>query len=141
MSILNNKTGITLIEIMISITLLAVGILGVIQAFPRGLAAEKDIELITIAEQLAQAKIEQLTATNYDEIAPGALESAVHVSSNPASPLYDFLRSSTITLVDSNLNSSVTDMGLKTISVSISRPGVLGNPSQTTTITALKAKR
>lgn len=141
MSILNNKQGITLIEIMISITLLAVGILGVIQAFPRGLSAEKDIELITIAEQLAQAKLEQLVAANYGEIPAGALENGVRVSSNPSSPLYDFLRTTAITLVDSNLADSGADIGLKKIVVSIQRPAIFGNTNRFTTITSLKAKR
>lgn len=141
MSILNNKQGITLIEIMISITLLAVGILGVIQAFPRGLSAEKDIELITIAEQLAQAKLEQLVAVNYGEIPAGPLENAVRVSSNPSSPLYDFLRTTAITLVDSDLADTGTDIGLKKIVVSIQRPAIFGNTNRTTTITSLKAKR
>lgn len=141
MSISNNHQGVTLIEIMISITLLAVGILGVIQAFPRGLAAEKDIELTTIAEQLAQAKLEQLVAANYDEIAPGTLENAIPVSSNPASPLYDFLRTTTITLLDNNLAPSGTDIGLKKIVVTIEQPAIFGNTNRSTTITSLKAKR
>lgn len=141
MSILNNKQGMTLIEIMISITLLAVGILGVVQAFPRGMSAEKDIELITIAEQLAQAKLEQLVGANYDEIPAGTLENAVHVSSNSSSPLYDFLRTTTVTLVDSGLADSGTDIGLKKIVVSIERPAIFGNTNRSTTITSLKAKR
>lgn len=141
MSISNNRQGVSLIEIMISITLLAVGILGVIQAFPRGLAAEKDIELVTIAEQLAQAKLEQLVAANYDEIPAGTLENGVRVSSNPSSPLYDFLRTTTITLVDGDLADSITDIGLKKIIVSIERPAIFGNVNRSTTITSLKAKR
>ena len=141
MSISNNHKGVTLIEIMISLTLLAVGILGVIQAFPRGLSAEKDIELVTIAEQLAQAKLEQLVAANYDEIPAGTLENSVRVSSNPASPLYDFLRTTTITLVDSSLAPSGIDIGLKKITVSIERPAIFGNTNRATTITSLKAKR
>ena len=126
---------------MISITLLAVGILGVIQAFPRGMSAEKDIELITIAEQLAQAKLEQLVAVNYDEIPAGTLENGVRVSSNASSPLYNFLRTTIITLVDSNLADSDTDIGLKKIIVSIVRPAIFGNTNRSTTITSLKAKR
>ncbi|MEK7125548.1 MAG: prepilin-type N-terminal cleavage/methylation domain-containing protein [Patescibacteria group bacterium] len=141
MSISNNQPGITLIEIMISITLLAVGILGVIQAFPRGLAIERDVELMTIAEQLAQAKQEQLVAASYDEIPAGTLENAVRVSSNPSSPLYDFLRTTTIALVDSNLAPSGTDIGLKKIIISIQRPATFGQANSTTTITSLKAKR
>ena len=50
--------GITLIETVIAVSILAVGIVGVLQAFPLGAHLAKTAQMSTIATELGQAKIE-----------------------------------------------------------------------------------
>ena len=139
--LLSSQHGITIIEVIISITLLAVGILGLLQAFPAGIKANKDIELATVADQLAQAKIEELTALDYNALTPGTLENQVHVESDPANPFYKFTRSSSVELVDSNFNASAVDIGLKKITATIYWPDVLGGNDHSVQLVHLKVKR
>ncbi|MDP1709929.1 MAG: prepilin-type N-terminal cleavage/methylation domain-containing protein, partial [Candidatus Komeilibacteria bacterium] len=137
----HNQAGITLIEILISITLLTVGILGIIRVFPQGLSAEKNIELGSIAEQLGQAKIEELTALDYDSLSTGTLENQVRIGSDASSPFYNFKRSTAVDLVDANLNSTAIDVGLKKITVTIYQPVNWESSNRSIQIIYLKAKR
>ena len=57
--------GITLIEIIIAVSILAIGIVGVLQAFPSGLHLAKSSQMSTVASQLAQAKIEEEISKSY----------------------------------------------------------------------------
>jgi len=136
-----NTKGIGLIEVVISVTVLAVGLFGLLQAFPHGVQAEKDIEFASIASYLAQAKLEELATLSYDEITPGTLESGAHANSNTDSPFYNFLRTTTVELLDENLTASVTDIGFKKISVVITWPPVLGGEQQTTELVTMISKR
>ncbi|MBI4122458.1 MAG: prepilin-type N-terminal cleavage/methylation domain-containing protein, partial [Parcubacteria group bacterium] len=45
----SNKQGFGLLEIVISSAILAVGILGLLSAFPRGVSIEKNLEHVTVA--------------------------------------------------------------------------------------------
>lgn len=139
--VLPSQSGITIIEVIISVSLLAVGILGLLQAFPRGIDAGKSVELTTVAEQLAQEKIEELMAANYDSLPAGTLENQLRISPDPANPFYKFKRSSAVELLDSSLLSSGADVGFKKIIVTIYWPGVLGGVDRSIQLVHLKAKR
>jgi prepilin-type N-terminal cleavage/methylation domain-containing protein len=115
-----NKKGFGLLEIIISMTILSVGIVGVFSAFPRGVAIEKNSEQSTIANHLAQMKIEWFSNLHYDEITVGVQENNVRVEQDQTSNLYSFFRTSTVELIDQNFNPSASDMGLKKITVTIS---------------------
>ena len=58
----------TLIELLIAIFVLVVGILVVLQAFPLGMHVAKSGQMATVAIQLGQAKIEETSSKQYDEI-------------------------------------------------------------------------
>ena len=60
--------GITLIETVIAVSILAVGIVGVLQAFPLGAHLAKTAQMSTIATELGQAKIEQELSRSYNSI-------------------------------------------------------------------------
>lgn len=67
--------GITLIETIIAVAILALGIVGVLQAFPLGVHLAKTAQLSTTAVQLGQAKIEENVAKHYNDVLVGdALE-------------------------------------------------------------------
>ena len=60
--------GITLIETIIAVSILTLGIIGVLQAFPLGVHLTKTAQMATIATQLSQAKIEEEISRHYNEI-------------------------------------------------------------------------
>lgn len=60
--------GITLIETVVAVSILALGIIGVLQAFPLGVHLAKTAQMSTIATELGQAKIEQELSRSYNDI-------------------------------------------------------------------------
>ena len=139
--LLSSRSGITIIEVIISVSILAVGILGLLQAFPRGISTSKDVELATVADQLGQAKIEELMAADYNALTPGTLENQARVESDPTNPFYQFKRTSTVELIDAAFASSGADIGLKKITVTVFWPSILGGTDHSVRLIHLKAKR
>ncbi len=134
------KEGITLIEIMIAITVLSIGILGLLQAFPRGSAANRAVELSVAANQLAQEKLESFAALAYEDIAAGTLENGVRVSPDSQSPFYHFLRTTTVALLDANLAEAQTDLGLKKITVTVEWPYPIGGGTGRTALLTVRSR-
>jgi len=136
-----NQKGISLIEVLISISVLSIGILGLLQAFPHGTSIERDIELTTIGHHLAQSKIEELISLNYSEILTGLIEDNVRVDLDPNSIFYNFKRSTYVTLVDENIQTTETDIGMKKVLVTIYWPSNFGGADRSTSITTLLSSR
>lgn len=136
-----NQSGVTLIEILLSIALLAVGIVGLLSAFPRGIAVDKDLELGTIAQQLAQEKIESLANLSYNEIATGLIENQVRVSADPANPFYQFKRTTEAEWVDANLATSGNETDLKKATVTVAWPARWGGSDRSVKIVTLITKK
>jgi len=136
-----NTQGIGLIEIIISVSVLTVGLLGLLQAFPRGIATEKGLEYATIASELAQARLEEYVSYAYADIATGTIEAQVPVSADTGSLLHKFLRTTEVSLVDQFLNVTETDIGLKRITVTIAWPSTTGGAARTTTVRTLVSNR
>lgn len=128
-------------EIVISSALLAVGILGLLSAFPRGISVEKNLEHITVANHLAQMRMEAFADMHYDELIPGTLESNIRVDVDPAGAFYDFFRTSEISLVDEFGSPSVEDIGLKKISIIISWDSVFAGVARSVTLATLASER
>lgn len=110
------------LEALIATGVLAIGLLAIISLFPFILRLNKQAELSSMASALARAKIEELTILPYDQLTSGTIEPKAHVASDPSDPLYIFERQSTITLINSNLTSSQTDVGLKKIETTVYWP-------------------
>jgi len=138
---IKNNKGITLIEIIISVTILAVGILGLFQAFPRGISIQHSIELETIANHLAQEKIENIVAIAYENIDVGIIENQVALSEDPSNEFYKFKRTTTVELVDGNLAPSLNDLGLKKITTTVEWPKFLNNGTDSMSIITLISQR
>lgn len=135
-----DKQGLGLLEIIIATAILAVGILGIIRAFPQGLATSREQETLVIAGQLSQAKLEEMAGLSYAEITVGSVEDRVQVTADSGDPLYKFLRSAAVALVDQNLNESQTDIGLKKITVTVFWPSVFGT-EKSQSVTTLVSER
>ena len=136
----NNK-GISLIEIIISISILSIGILGLLQAFPRGVATQRIIELESIGNHLAQEKLEEFASFAYDDILVGTLENQIRMSVDQADPFYDYKRTTVVALVDQNLAPSGSDVGLKKITITLTWPRPLSTTDASQTLVTLVSKR
>ncbi|MFH1866617.1 MAG: prepilin-type N-terminal cleavage/methylation domain-containing protein [Patescibacteria group bacterium] len=115
----NNYLGFSLVEVMVATAILAVGLLAVMSIFPFSLQANKGAEQTSLASSYAKAKLEQLLVTPYDELGVGNVEPRAKLSSDPDDLAYSLERQTEVTLLDGNLVSSGSDVGLKKIAVSV----------------------
>lgn len=117
--LVNKKQGFTLIESTVAIMILSIGLFAVVQFFPFGLQIIGNANNRTIAANLASSKMEEIRSLNYSSINTGVIEAKQPISSDPNNYLYDYQRETTVELIDSTFNSSVSDVGLKKISVTV----------------------
>jgi len=115
----SGKEGFSLIEIMVAFTILAIAFIGLVQAFPFGVAVNKEAENATEASYLVQDKIEELISLGYNDINTGVVEAKHRLSNDPRDYLYSYQRKTEVSYVDGNLNQVYIDNGIKKISVTV----------------------
>lgn len=115
----NINHGFTLIEVIVAITVLAVGILSLTEIFPFALKISRSAEQQTVAVNLAQAKIEEMFYLDYENISTGTIEARQRMSDEPANPFYYYERETLAEHVDGDLNTSVTETGMKKITTTV----------------------
>jgi len=120
-----NQAGMSLIEIMVSLSILVVTFIALMQSFPMALTINKTSENSTKASYLAQQKLEELNSLGYNNIAVGTIEAKHRLSDIQTDYLYYFQRQTSTNYVDGNLQDSATDTGLKKISVIVYYTNVL----------------
>jgi len=113
------QLGFTLIEVLVAMTVLSVGILSLVRVFPFALQISKFAAQKTVAVNLAQAKIEEMFYLDYDNITVGTVETRHRLSADVENPFYKFERETSAEHIDSNLNTSVSETGLKKITTTI----------------------
>ncbi len=113
------SSGFTVIEVVIAISILIIGILAVMQLFPQGLSISRLSKQMSVANNLAQAKIEEVIAKHYDDIGTGIIETRGKIDSDPQSQFYIYERQTEVDLIDADLNDSLEDIGFKKITVYI----------------------
>ena len=98
----------TLIEVMVSLMILAVGILGVFQAFPVAVKREGVAKNNSTASYLAQGQIETLLSYEYDD-------DALSIGTTTTSTDSNYQIQTNISYVSplNNLNGTTTDLGIK----------------------------
>jgi Tfp pilus assembly protein PilV len=111
------QAGISLLEIMVSFSILALVFIALAQTFPLALTINKTAENATKTSYLAQAKLEELNSLGYANIPTGTVEAKHRLSDDTANYLYYFQRETMVEYVDGNLQSSASDTGLKKITV------------------------
>lgn len=121
----------SLLEIMVSLSILVVTFITLMQSFPLALTINKTSENATKASYLAQEKLEELNSLGYDNIAVGAIEAKHRLSDIPTDYLYYFQRQTTVNYVDANLQNSASDVGLKKISVIVYYANALSKTEKT----------
>lgn len=137
----NDQKGIGLIEIIISIAVIAIGVLGLLSAFPYGSNAAKTIKDEEAALELAQAKIEELSGLTYENAAVGAAENRVRLAASADDYFYNFTRTTLVSLLDQNLLATTTDIGFKKITATVYWPGGLNLGERSASLIYLKSKR
>lgn len=110
--------GFTLIELLIAIVLIVVGLVALMGAMSAGICADAALEYRLTALNLANEKLEELKDDGYS-----------HANLDPASSPFteafisgfDFIeqRQWTVDYVDANLSTSVSDTGLKDVTVEV----------------------
>ena len=111
--------GFSLIEVMVATAILAVGMVAVISIFPLALRANKSAEQASLASVYARAKMEEVLVSPYDEILTGTLETRAKVSTDPNDVAYILEREAIVSYIDTDLNESQSDTGLKKITVTV----------------------
>jgi Tfp pilus assembly protein PilV len=111
--------GFTLVEGLVAATILLVGILGIVQLFPAGFKVTKVSKEETTAANIAQAKMEQVISQTYTNIVNQA---QTRYTQDYTSPYYNYYVQIDVVYVDSNLNQSATDTGLKRITITVTWP-------------------
>lgn len=121
--------------------IISVAFAGLLQSFPLGLAISREAENASLASFLAQSKIEELQSADYGLVSTGTIEAKHRLSASASDYLYAYQRETVISLVDGNLNSSATDLGLKAASVTIYYPDALTKAEKSLNITTLIAQK
>ncbi len=115
----NMKQGFTLIELLIAIILAAGGLMVLMQLMSVAIFADSDLEYSLIALNLANEKLEELKDDGYSDYSDPNLNIGTHTESSISG--FDFIdqRQWTVDYVDANLDSSVSDTGLKDVTVEV----------------------
>jgi len=126
----------SLIELLITIFILAIGIVGILSAFPLGGQLENSAKMATVATQLAQAKIEEIISKPYDDIRSETKQTL-------DSPFSAYSRETEITYFNPDNPEVIPteDMGIKKIKVTVFWKSPLGASSKKVEIFSLIAKR
>lgn len=132
------KKAFTLVEVVVAIGVLMVGVLGVASFFAYSVKIARSASNTSIATNLAQGLIEEESSKSYDELTPQT-GAKTDYTSNADSPFNKFQEQINISLIDTDLNESETDIGLKKIEVIIYYHE--GNSEKNVQMATVKASR
>lgn len=111
--------GFTLIEILIAIGIFGIGVVALVGYYGFTAKATTVARQTTVASNLAQDLLDQTISQDYSAITVGT-GTKQNYSSNANSPYSGYEKQINVALIDSNLNSSATDVGLKKIDCIVS---------------------
>lgn len=126
------QKGLTLIEAIVAVFILAVGIFGILQMFPVALQREHLAKKSTVASYLAQETIEEFLSRSYDSV-------SMEVGTTTTTTTDQYQIEVAINWIDpdNNLQATTTDLGIKKIKVVISwEEGVPPKSLETATLFA-----
>lgn len=109
------QKGFTLLESIVAISVLIIGLVAILQVFPLSFNIEQISRMRTKAALLAQGKMEEINSKSYQDIIIGSENEDVLPY-----PFEKFSREITINYVDSELQDSLSDIGLKKVEIIIS---------------------
>ena len=112
------KQGFTLIELLIAVVLIATGLMVLMQLMGVAIFADSNLEYSLIALNLANEKLEELKDDDYDDPNLDPASSPLTEASISGFGFID-QRQWTVDYVDANLSISVSDTGLKDVTVEV----------------------
>jgi len=136
----SKPAGFSLVEAIVSIIIIGIGLMAVAQFFPFSLQIIGDAQRLSTASNLALSQIEELQSLSYEEITAGTLEAKHRLADDSTSYLYHYQRETAVTYVDSDLNPSGTDIGLKKITVTVYWQALIGHTEKSISITSLASQ-
>ena len=112
------KQGFTLIEVLIAIILIVSGLVALMQVMSVAIFADSTLEYRLTALNLANEKLEELKDDGYSH---ANLDPASSPFTEASISGFDFVdqRQWTVDYVDANLSTSVSDTGLKDVTVQV----------------------
>lgn len=117
------KKGFTFIELLVALSLFAVGMLSVLQIFPINRRYLKQSAMTTQAAFLAQEELEILQADSYSSLVVGTSpyhEPRHAMSMDPDNPYAQFERQTEVVLINpQDYQVSGTDLGMKKVTATI----------------------
>lgn len=118
------KSGFTLVEVMVALSLFAVGMLSILQIFPINRRYLAQSANTTQAVFLAQEEIEQVRSQPYANLTIGTYETKHAVSQTAGDPLSQYQRQTTVTIINAAHQSispqdTAHDLGLKQLDVTV----------------------
>ena len=129
------RSGFTLIETLIAISILMIAVLSVIQLFPLGLKASTQAKNITVATNLAQAKMEEIISDDYDNLTIGTTTEPSLSTIDP--DFSNFTRVTVINYVNGDLAIVGQDFGLKKVEVYVGWTSPFSGENSTTSLITL----
>ncbi|MFH1575354.1 MAG: prepilin-type N-terminal cleavage/methylation domain-containing protein [Candidatus Nealsonbacteria bacterium] len=143
-SVSQNK-GITLIETIIAVSILALGIVGVLQAFPLGAHLAKTAQMSTIAAELGQAKIEQELSGLYDDVpisnTTEDYDSITNFSAYKRITQIDCVRASDLAAISCDYDLILDPSPMKKITVTVYWRSTLGLAEKNISLLSLMVKK
>lgn len=118
MSHFKNKQSFTLIEVLVSASILAIGIASILEIFSAGIKFSRYAKNGAIAAGILQETMEAAISLGYDGAIAGKGE-RIKFSSDLSNPLYIFETQIEISFVNQDLNESADDIGMKKIKASV----------------------
>ncbi len=127
--------GFSIIEVMVAVTILVVGVLGVARILPFEIQISRSAENRTVAAHRAQSIIEEMLNTAYGSLNEGSFVSVA----TPESPDDIFAQNATVSCIDEDLVtiSCAGDIGLKQVSVTITWQNKPNGPTEDYTLVTL----
>jgi prepilin-type N-terminal cleavage/methylation domain-containing protein len=113
------RSGFTLLEVLVALSLFAVGMLSVLQIFPLNRRFLKQSAQSTQAAFLAQEQMEKVVKLPYASLTTGSFQAATPASTTAGDPMAAFTEQTTVTLLTSTWASTATNVGLKRVDVLI----------------------
>lgn len=109
--------GFTIVEVLFAIIIFVVAILSVLTAFPTQFRSVQGSTQNTVTTNLAQAKIEELIGkeNGYDLLTVGTQP----VANFTTAPFTNYQYQVSVVLLDSNLQVTQTDVGIKRVTVDV----------------------
>lgn len=146
---MKNRSGMTLIEVMIAVMVFSFAITVFASLYPLAMRMRSKSENVSQATMIAQKKIEQVRALPYTSLTYTSLQGANIIDASPNSSPYSFttidnlaskLPEPTGTLAVSDAGSGANTADLKQITVTVSWGGVVTNGNSVSFTTQIANK-